>query len=107
MKNQSTDNAKDRIPVTAAKFMAYLTLSMSLGFALLVYFLFIKDVFVGDNTWLILVLMLVMSGFSAWAALRSIRQKMLCSSCGQPFFSGVGAMFQSAQSCAACQQSID
>lgn len=91
------------IPVSAARFMSWLAIVMSVGFSLLLYFIFIKDMLTGIVAWLALDVMLGMSVFSIIAALRSLRQKMRCPQCGQPFFAHVKQMFLPARNCAACR----
>lgn len=97
----------EAIPVTAARTMAFLTVGMSLGFVLLVYFLFIKDVFSGVSALLVLLMMLAMSVFSSLVALRSIRKKIPCTACGQLYFANVLQMFQAVRPCASCAGRLD
>lgn len=102
MQKNPIENDSDTLPVTAARMMAFLTVGMSLGFVLIIYVLFIKDIFFGTAALLVLAMMLTMSVFSALVALRSIRKKTPCTACGQLFFASVMQMFQGVKSCSAC-----
>lgn len=104
-KTPAKDN--DVIPVSAAKFMAYLTMAMSLGFVLIIYFVFLKDVFAGAMGALAFAMMLTMSFFSAMVALGSIRKKILCPTCHEHFFAKVIHMFLPPKQCAACHNSLN
>lgn len=105
--NQPTPTDNESIPVSAARLMAFLTLGISVGFVLVLYFVFIQAVFSGAMALGVLAVMLAMSAFSVTVALQTLRKKMLCPQCHQPFFSRVGQLFLRPKRCVACGHSVN
>ncbi len=84
--------------------MAFIAAGMSIGLALLVYFMFFQDVFSDAMALLVLIVMLAMTAISSVVALNNVRKKIICPQCGQHFFATVTAMFTTPKYCAACKK---
>lgn len=105
--NNPTDTAnKESLPIGSARFIAFIAVAMSVGFVVVIYAFFLKDLFVGNMLLGVLTVMLVLSLVSSVVALRNIMPKLLCPHCQQPFFRHVSSLFAKAGNCQHCQQSI-
>lgn len=104
MKKKNPPRDKESLPVSSARLMAFLVALMSLGMLVIIYFFFIKVIFSGTAAWLVLAVMLIISFFSDKTALQSVRKRITCTECGQPFFSQARQMFLPAKQCAFCKQ---
>lgn len=93
----------ETLPITAARTMALMTLAMSIGFVLMLFFVFLNGLFHGAMLWAVSALMLMMALISSLVALKRLMVKMRCPHCHQPFFNRVTQLFAPAKYCAACK----
>lgn len=99
-----TDN--EYLPPRSARFIAFLAMVMSLGFALLLAVFFLKSLFQGLGLVLAFSILITLSFFSATVALRTVLPKLICPHCQQPFFNQVRQLFGKPGNCQHCGQSV-
>lgn len=103
---RKTPADNEQLPVNAARPMAFISVGMSVGFALLVYVVFFKGVFSGNLALLVLLTMLVMTAVSCTVALKNVGKRIRCSRCQAPFFTALMPMFAKPERCGSCQQPL-
>lgn len=105
MAKNTTDN--EQLPIGAARMMAFVAAGMSIGMALLMYFIFLKEAFSGSLGLVMLAAMLALTAISSVMALNNVRKKILCRGCDKPFFASALAMFSKPNRCVACDKTAD
>lgn len=96
----------ESLPISSARFIAFTAVAMSVGFVVVLYVFFIKDLFAGNMQFGVLAVMLALSLISSIVALRNMIPKLLCPHCRQPFFRHVSRLFVKPKQCQQCRQSL-
>lgn len=91
-------NDSERLPVQSARLLAWLSLVMSIGFAMIAYFVVLSS-HVSPMFLLVLIALVLVSDY---IAMKRLMAKIVCEQCHQPFFNRVLDLFIKPKKCAAC-----
>lgn len=99
--------SNETLPVSSARLIAFLSVGMSWGLVIVLYFFFFKDIFQGVILIGFTLILLTLTLISSFVALGNIRQKIRCPHCQQIFFKHTLHLFSKPKQCQSCHQTVD